>query len=190
MVQPDAKTPAPTPHFVVGDPVWALKPWPVTLELGTLALHIPARPAADWLAALMAPDSLFGALAQLLDAESESRLQDALVAGALDLDVFEESFLDMVSTVTARRWFVSLRLIEMARQSWDIVGAELTFRGVDAAMVSLAAWLDVAFMIMYRAIRPESLTMWMLKLELPPVGHEEPADEVETSRDQFLGMMD
>lgn len=175
------------PHLVT-DPIWALQPWAVTVDLGALELEIPALPAAAWLAVLMRPDwTLDDILPGLLSAKDDDVFADAILDGILDLEAFEAICLDVLATVSARPWYVALRLISVATRSWDAIGGELAMRGVDAGRLSLAAWLDATHLIMQRNMKPESLTMFHLQLELPPQG--EQAKLEDTSRDQFLGMM-
>lgn len=185
---PDIQLPA-----FVNDPVWALAPWPVTVELGATQWQIPALPAADWLMVLMQnPLSLSSLLPGLLDEHDVQSFTDALVDGEEGFEDLTQVCQDLVATVSARPWYVALRLISVAAGSWDNIGGELVLRGVDAQRLSLAAWLDAAYLVMLRSMKQESITMWLLKLELPPpqVGGEEQLEaEPEMSRDAFMGLM-
>ncbi len=180
---------APVPQLVT-DPVWSLRPWPVEIDLGPIAVTIPALPAADWLAALMKaepdPDSVFPGL---LPSEEEEAVEDLLYSGRLTLAQADQIFLDVVTTVSARPWWVALRLIEVARNQWAIVGAELLLRGVDASKVSLSGWLDAALLTIMRSITPESSTMFTLQLEAPPPSETAAAQgQLEMDAAQFLAM--
>lgn len=100
--------------------------------------------------------------------------------------------LDLVEAAGGRPWFISVRLIGVMKANWNVLGAEMLLRGVDATQLSLSGWLDVALLITLRNMDPKDVTMFTMKLELPPTGgvstQEEPA-ELEMSRDQFLSMM-
>ena len=125
--------PAPVPELVT-DPVWSLRPWPVEIDLGSRVVAIAALPAADWLVHLMAaeldPDAVFPGL---LPPDEEELVEDMLYDGRLGLDQLDRIFLDVVSAVSARPWWVALRLIATTRAHWAVIGADMTLRGVDPA---------------------------------------------------------
>jgi hypothetical protein len=83
-----------------------------------------------------------------------------------------------------------MRLIKTAMVSWEIVGGELAFRGVDAERLSVSAWLDAVLLICLRALDSTKVTMFMSQLEVPPAEELEnssPAD-MEMSADAFLAL--
>jgi hypothetical protein len=192
--RPSAPDLAQTPKVIVPqlvtDPVWSLRPWPVIVEIGPLELVVPALPAADWLAVLMVenidPDDLFPGLLDPADAE---QVEEALYAGELSLDDFDQAFLNLVTTVSGRPWWVALRLISVARQSWAGFGGEMLLRGVDANRLSLSAWLDVLLLTILRNSEPEAVTMFTLQLEMPPPDEVKKVEsELEMSSSAFMAM--
>lgn len=170
---------------LAGDPVWALKPWPVTIQAGGEDYEIPALPAADWLAVLMAdpfdPDDL------ILDLVINGK--ELLFLETVSADDLAHICFDVITTVSARPWWVAMRLITMARGSWSVLGAELILKGVDPQRVSLAAWLDALLLVALRTMNPDDVTMFTMRLEEPPPEEvDSVADEMEMSAEAFLSM--
>lgn len=167
------------------DPVLSLRPWPVVITMNGDTYEIPALPAADWLQVLMqeSPD-LEGILMELCPNGAKLLFDDSV--GQEELwDVL----LDVVENVSGRHWWIALRLINVCRASWNVLGAEMFYRGVDPTRLSLAAWLDAMLLIIIRAMEPKDVAMFTLKLEAVPAGEESDPEEMEMSQDQFLSMM-
>lgn len=182
--QPSA--PSPTPRVTIPkvnkDPVWSLRPWPVTVHIAGQDFEVPALVAADWLAILMVetfdPDDIITEI--LPDSE------DLLYQGDISLEDLYEVCNDIISMVSGRPWWVALRLIGLARASWEVLGAELILKHVDANVLSLSAWLDALLVVTIRAIDPKDVTMFTMRLEAVPETEEEP--ELEMSAGAFLAM--
>jgi hypothetical protein len=178
--------PAQIPNLNV-DPVWSLKPWPATVLLGAQEFTVPAMGAADWLAYLMqaAPD--FDGL--ILDFFGET--EEMLYAGKVSVDDLYETILDLISTVCARPWWVALRQISVARGAWHVLGPKMLAQ-LDFERVSIAAFLDVLMVVTLESMDVKDTTMFVLKLEAPPVevGAEvaAPIDSMEMDRGAFLSM--
>lgn len=170
------------------DPVWSLRPWPVLIFLAGQQWEIPAQPAADWLAVLMTekldPGDVFPGM---LAPEDEDALDDLIVNGTVGAEELWQTFTEVIGIVTARSWWIGLRLIEIARSAWNIVGAELILQGIDPERLSLAAWLDALMIIVLRNMEPKETTMFTMRLEAPPAGEESEEDEG-MSREAFLAM--
>lgn len=170
------------------DPIQSMRPWPVVVTLGGRELEIPALAAVDWLVILMAPepqlDDLFPGL---LSPEDADWVEEQILDGKLKLPEFQELIYQVIETASARKWWVALRLIDMARRSWDVIGSEMLIRGVDAAHVSLSAWLDVLLITALRNMDPKETTMFTLRLESPPEQEKEP-EEMEMSRSAFMAL--
>lgn len=173
---------------LVTDPIWSLKQWPVIVQLGGDDLTIPAMPAADWLVVLMVndfdPEAVFPGL---LSAPDQLQVEDHLHHGILTLEEVHHVSMEIISMVSGRPWWVSLRLIHAAAASWDALGGDLV-RKADAAALSLSAWLDVLFLLIVRSIDDANRTMFLLKLEMAPTGWGPEPEELEMSGDAFLAM--
>jgi hypothetical protein len=172
---------------LITDPVWSLKPWPVLVEVGDFELEIPAMCAADWLQVLMVEgldsDDVFPGL---LDHDSRTFIEDQMHDGVLEFEEVQRLALEIISTVSGRPWWVSLRLIEVARVSWDALGGDMA--KLDATRIPLAGWLDYLFLLVVRTIDDAKRTMFLLKLEIVPAGWADAPAELEMSTDAFLAM--
>ena len=169
------------------DPVQSLQPWPVVILCLDRELEIPALPATDWLAVLMAnPPQLDDIFPGLLGEDQVEWVEDQLEYGLLGAEDFRDTVLSIIETASARRWWVALRLIDLTRTSWDVMGPEMMLRGVDTNRMSLAAWLDVALITALKNMDPKDTQMFTMRLEAPPE-NEEP-EEMEMSQSSFLAL--
>lgn len=179
--------PAPLPKLVL-DPVWSLKPWPLTVTVYGEELEIPALPAADWLSLLtrddLPADSIFPGLCCV---EDRMWVMELVHDGSLEWDAIRETALEVIGTVSGREWYTAFRLIHIAWSSWDALGGMLMERA-DPERLSLAGWLDIAFKIMLESIEDDKRTMFLSKLELPPPGIEVKPEVMEMSAEAFMAM--
>ena len=166
------------------DPIWSLKSWPVVLSIGGRDWEIPAASAADWLSVLMPSPVDLDEIIMTMVTNGESLLFDESVGGEL-----ENVMLDVISLVSGRPWWQTLRMIAVAVNNWNVLGGEMLYRGIIPDQVSLSQWLDVLLLVTIRSMDPKDVTMFTLQLENPPVEVvDSVAEEMEMSRDQFLSM--
>lgn len=173
------------------DPVLSLRPWPVVVSIGDEDFTIPALPATDWLNVLMRDSpELDDVFPGLLGEDDQAGATEALGATLTSVDDFSTLVLDVVELVAGRPWWVTFRLIGTAKGSWDVLGAEMLLKGVDADRLSLSAWLDVLLLVIFKNLDQKDVTMFTLKLESPPPElAAEVADELTMTRDAFASMM-
>jgi len=170
------------------DPIQSMRPWPVVVTCCGRDVEIPALAAVDWLVILAAPEPhLDDIFPGLLEPEDADWVEEQILAGKLGLSDFQDLLYGIVETASARKWWVTLRLVDLARRSWDAIGAEMLLRGVDAAVVSLSAWLDILLITVLRNMDPKDITMFTMRLEAPPEGEQEP-EEMEMSRSAFMAL--
>lgn len=144
-------------------------------------------PAVDWLSILMAesfgPEDIFPGL---LPDEDRLQVEDLLHTQALAVRDMWDLSLDILTEVSGRPWYVALRLVLVAKASWDALGGDLAAIRSDA---SLGAWLDILFTLIVRNIEDSKRNMFLLKLELAPEGWGDKQQEaMEMSPDAFLAM--
>lgn len=175
------------------DLVWSLKPWPTQIYVGGLELEIPALSAADWIPSVvdMMEDPL-ALMSGVLSDEDQERLTDLMFTGAVEVDDLLTLCMDLLTTVGARPWWVTIRLISVAQQNWDTVGAEMMMKGVNADTMSLAGWLDVFLLVLLRMMDPKQTTMFTTRLEMvpPEFANQVSEQSMEISSDAFLSMAD
>lgn len=171
------------------DPIQSLSPYSVLLTVAGQDMEIPALPAADWLAILMvdSPD-LDDIFPGLLCEEDIDLVDELIIDRELDLDECEDIVLSIIEIVSARPWWVTIKLIETARISWDMIGGELALRGVDPTHISLSSWLDALLLTVIKNMDPKEVTMWCMKLEAPPPDVKVDESEMEMDSSQFMAM--
>ena len=184
--RPSAASSQETPRVIVPklnrDPIWSLKPWPVSIEMHGLHVEIPALPAVDWLVVLMQEElSLDDFIEELIPTA-----EDALYEAGLDLEELYQVCLEVITTASARPWWVALRLITVAKDNWHVLCGEML--RVDATQMSLSGWLDVLLLTILNAMDPKDTTMFSMKLEAVPENVEVKPEEVEMSANAFLSM--
>lgn len=186
--QPSADSSRVTIPSLNRDPVQSLQPWPVLVTVGGVDFEIPALPAASWLSVLMVENlQLDDVFPGLLESADTDWVEEQMLSGSLALDDVQGTILDIVENVSARKWWIALRLVDVARSSWDHLGAEMLFRGIDAGRISLAGWLDVLMLVIVRAVEPEQWQSFILRLEAPPESEEEP-EELTMDASSFLAL--
>lgn len=100
----------------------------------------------------------------------------------------QEVGLAVLEEVSARHWWVAMRLVGVIMDNWDVMGPEATFHNVDPDKLSLSAWLDAMLVLLMQRIHNDQQPMFVARLELPPPGEELPMEEFEISAEQFMAM--
>lgn len=174
---------------LIKDPVWSLCPWPLDVSIGTIEATIPAHPASVWLAILMNESWDLEDIFPGLVAEVAEDVDDGLTEEVFSLDDLQDLCLDILEIVSGRPYYVTLRLVIIAREAWDTVGAELILQHIDPSSISLSAWLDVLTLTILKNLDEDKRTMVLAQLEAPPPGEEITLEDSEMPRNQFLAMM-
>lgn len=176
------------PH-VVTDPIWSLRIWPVTFTVAGQDFTTVEMSAAGWLELFLDNDiDALGILDTLLFQDDAERLRDIMWEDTFTVSDLNDLLLEVISAVTGRPWWISLKLISVMRSNWDFLGAELALQGVRADTISIAAWLDVALLTVLRNIDPEKATMFTSQLEMPPPGITIEPESMEISAEHFMSM--
>lgn len=178
----------PVPRLVT-DPIASLRPAAVNVQAAGHMMEIPPLVAADWLQVLMVGESLSldDVFPGMLDPDDREIIEDALFNGYLELEAMYEMSLEAISLTAGRPWWIALRLIELARTNWDVLGAELVLKGIDANQLSLSAWLDAVMLTTLRNMEQSKITMFLMQLEQAPKTVEQ--EEATMDRNQFFAMM-
>lgn len=155
----------------------------------THAFEIPPLPASEWLKFLLSKDPDINALILNLMPE----LEDFYAENELSIDEMYRVALDVIATVSARSWWIALRLIYLAADNWHIIGSKLILNHVDATVVSLSAWLDVVLYLAIESMDPKDVNMFTMRLEIAPpmdspLSSGEPEPEPVMDRRAFLAM--
>ena len=111
-------------------------------------------------------------------------VEDALWEARVDHDAVAKVALSALGVAADRPWWVALRIISAARQSWDVLHVN------QAVGVSLAGWLDELWSKIMAHIDPKHKTGWVIDVEKIPKGWEtdKPLDFTEEEQ-AFLAAM-
>lgn len=146
--------------------------------------EIPALPATDWLQVLMKENVNLEEILMELCPNGAGLLFDE----TLDPEELWDILLNVIEQASGRHWWIAMRLIGVCRDNWNVIGAEMFYRGIDPNVLSLAGWLDAMLLLLIRAMDPKDVTMFTMRLEMVPAGEEPDEDEMEISAEQFLSM--
>ena len=165
------------------DPTESLCPWPVVFTVQGRDYEIPAVPAAQWLRVLMTEDATVEDVFLELVPEGVTLLLEE--QGDWDVGDLAKQIIDLAS---GRHWYIAMRLINVVRVNWNVVGATMLMKGVDANRLSLSGWLDVALLMVLQHMEQKDTTMFLAQLEIPPEGEETPEEEMEMTAEAFMAM--
>lgn len=148
------------------DPAAALRCWAIDVDLGGRTYTIEARPAADWLLAVLGPrtDIVPGLIGDPGD------LDDLIADGTVDSDELRQAAQDAVAAASGMKWWVAEHMAQLAASTW--VGREVLLSGLDPAAVSLGAYLGACYHAAARNMNQEQRTKFDLDLTQPPTGVE------------------
>jgi hypothetical protein len=115
--------------------------------------------------------------------------EELLFEGKITLEQLYDACLDLISTVCARPWWIALRMVNIARSSWGVLGPQMIEK-VDPERISIAAWLDVLMVTILNSMEPKETTLFSMRLEAPPpeIQGSEETQEMEMDRGSFLSM--
>jgi hypothetical protein len=173
------------------DPLVGLRPVEVIVELGDYEYTIPPLPAADWIAAVLTTDG--GSIVPgLLNATDQRDVWTAFVLGEIDGDELAEVERAALEVAAGRPWWEADRLIRnlAAQENWPTLHGELMLKGLDLAVLPLAAALNAIYALIRRLISHDepALARFDANLAMIPAGVD-PAELPATDEDEFRAMM-
>jgi hypothetical protein len=162
---------------------WSLTPWPVVVRIGDTEAEIPAMSAAEWLSFLLADRFSINSLLDLIP-----DVDDIILDEDVELETLGQLLTEMITTVSSRQWWITLRLLGVAKKHWDSIGPEM-ITSVNASEVSLAAWMTVLQVTLLKHMDPKSVPMFIAQVQAPPPGVQAPeAQRQDLSRREFLAI--
>jgi hypothetical protein len=167
---------------VAYDPIAALRPVEVDVQLGGWEYTIPALPASAWIRATLEADG--GAIVPglLAAAQDRSSIWTDYARGDVSKEEIAEAARDALEAVAGRPWWEASRLITGAahQDAWAAVSGELFARGVDLDKMSLGAFLNAVYATAVRNGTKEEREKLDFELKrIPPEVGEEAYDEAE-----------
>lgn len=189
--QPGATAPSSSgqaPPTVSTSLLHSLRPWPVDVRLGSVTVRFEGLRADDWVAALIDEDPV-NAILDLLDEEAHDQVIDQVIDGELDADALANTLLDLVTLVSGRSWWFTMRLLHAAQGSWDTIGGFLALRGVRAEALSLQEYMDAMLAAVLRHVEPKDQVSMLARLKAPPAGANAAAIDEAREEDVFRAQM-
>lgn len=171
------------------DPSASFRCEPVTLTLDKAgSLHIPALPAADWLAALFEEFGSLEPIRDLLDEPSRERMDEAIMEGTTDWNEITGAFMDALTATAGRPWWQVFLQLNLMRSQWGRFHGRIVLSGLDVERVPLAAYLDAGMHALLEGKDDVSQQKIRNYLDTPPAGIKIELDEDEESA-TFLALM-
>lgn len=172
------------------DPLAALRPADIEVELGGWLYVITARPAADWMVALMKGPAAI--VPGMLASDDRAELLRDFLRGRVTQEEMSEAAHDVLEAASGRRWWEAERLVVSAMQgdSWPVVHGELVLRGVDLEKISLGALWNALYSLVIQNTEEAKRPKIEFEISKPPPGVS--ADELydpEDAEDSFMAAL-
>lgn len=160
-----------------------LTPCEYRIDFHGLVFDFPALDTIGWLKLILAdPFSLYAIFPEKLGSEAIELVEDLLWNEQATTEEVERIALEVISAAADRPWWTALKLIAMARDSWEIIHVN------QAAGVPLAGWLDQVWSKAVLHCDPKKLPSLRQEMESPPKGFEQPLD-FDAEEQAFLNAM-
>jgi hypothetical protein len=154
-----------------------LAPCEIIVNFDDSDYPIPAMTAHQWCQILLGdPFDPYDVFPLLAGADAVIDVEDAIDRKTYGPDDVSRIAHEIITVAGDRPWWVTLRMLSVAAQVWDRIGAVLVREGVDSRHLSLAAWLDAIWSIMLSYIERDNLQSWLSQMEVAPTGW---ADEID-----------
>jgi hypothetical protein len=144
--------------------------------VGRSIYEVDAQPASVWVAHLAGEEGVAGLL-NVFDEDDYEHISDDILLGELDLTELQVALTELLTLVSGRPWWFTLRLIHAAQDSWDAIGGYLALKGIRADQLSLQAWMDALLATVLRHIEPDKHVSWLARMKAPPAGTKIQLDE-------------
>jgi hypothetical protein len=153
------------------DPVAALRPFQVDIQLGEFTYTIPEHPASTWITAAIEKDGL-AIVPGLLGDDDRCDVLHEWLLGNLDGEEIAEAARAAVGAAAGRDWWEAVRLIVSAtgREQWPVISGSLVRSGVDMDKISLAAFCNAVYALAVSNASETDRQRLDADLSLPPPG--------------------
>lgn len=180
------------------DPVAALRPCAIDVQLGEFEYTIPARPASVWLEALLETDADGAAIVPgLLVQADKVSVWDDYADGTIGPEDLVRATRDALQAAAGRPWWEADRLIRSAAapKAWPLFNGKLIMKGVRLEEISLAAFINAVWTLAVEGCKDEAerdrleMEVRMIPGDLPPEEQEALLDELaaeDESLDDFV----
>ncbi len=173
---------------VHADPIASLTSWPVELVVAGREYTLPAKPATDWLIALIEDFGSFVQLIDMLTIEEKAEIELAVIEGQVEDGELERVFRDAAEAVAGRPWWVVINYLNLLQGAWPRFHGRILSSGLDPSTISLGAYLDAAHYAFIEGREDSAIQKITNFLETPPPGFSIELDE-ESEGETFLAML-
>lgn len=170
----------------------SLAPAAIDIELGQWIYTIPARPASDWIEAILDEDG--GAIVPgLMDEDTAADIWREFLRGHITQQELQQAWRHALGAASGQPWWQCARLVMSAAEpsSWPIVHGKLTMRGVDLTKVSIGACYNAIWYIALTSCESaQERSQLEFQLTTPPVdvAPEEALSEFDVAGDFMAAM--
>lgn len=151
------------------DPIVALRPCAIDVEVGEYEYTIPALPALPWLEAVLDTDGA-AIIPGLLSSADQRDIMDDYVSGAVTPEDLLRAARNALGAAAGRPYWEADRLIRGAahQDAWAVVSGELVTSGVDLERISIAAYCNAVYAYAVRNASKEDRERLDLELKMIP----------------------
>lgn len=142
-----------------------LRPCALEVPFEGKVYTIPAMDAVEWMVYIEGEHAdAYSIFPGLAGGDAVAHVEDALWEGRVTPEQVRELAWEIIGLAGDRPWWVVLRVINSAKDAWDIVGVNR------AQGMSLAGWLDEIWHKIMTHIDPKKKPAWLSDIESPPKG--------------------
>lgn len=155
----------------MNDPIAALRPVAVDIQLGEWEYTIPALPAARWIEAILDRDGM-AIVPNLLGNDDRRDIAHRWLVGELDADEIAKAARAAIGVAAGLPWWQAVRFVATAtgdRQRPVVLG-DFARRGVDLHRISLGAFCDAVYALAVANASEEERQRLDAELSVPPAG--------------------
>lgn len=173
------------------DPVASVRRGQLTVDFHGRELQITPMTAGDWVEHLYDPELEFGDIfpGLLIDADGRGFVDDLLFDGKVTVEACVDVAKQVLSAASGRPWWLTLRILAVAKLNWELVGGELALAGMRADLVPFGAWLDAVYLLIMRNVEPKRARIVEEQLKRPPFEERQADFDEEREAEAFMAAL-
>lgn len=150
-----------------------LAPCPIQVSFDDQRYTVPALNAHQWCQLLLdEPFDPYNVFPALAGEDAVVAVEDGIGDSRVNTEDISRIALEVVTIAGDRPWWVTIRILYVAGETWDRIGGTLIREGVDSRHLPLAAWLDAIWSILLAHVDPKKMAAWLHQVEATPKGWE------------------
>lgn len=143
-------------------PQASLRVWAVRAPVGPGTIHVPPRPAADWLEPMMRGDLL-----DVLDLADEDPTDELLWDGVITHRDVYRAAQDLVAAASGTTCYAAMRIVQTAGSAWQWAGPEVLRTGIRLDEAPLGAAITVFLSAILKCISDKDRDGFIKSLNEP-----------------------